>query len=113
VLGAGLAKQSATRFPTLAGQLGVALRRHGNRPYCWTNLALITFPTKDDWRVPSTLSLIEQSARRIIQLLNDHQIPLLYAPRPGCGLGQLTWESVEPRLSRIFDDRIVIVSPTP
>jgi hypothetical protein len=111
VLGAGLAKQAAARFPTLAGQLGVALRRHGNVPHLCADLRLITFPTKDDFRFPSTLSLIEQSGHRIVQLLDDHHISILYAPRHGCGLGQLSWASVEPLLSRIFDDRIVIVTP--
>lgn len=113
VLGAGLAKQAARRFPDLAKQLGAALRRQGNIPYLWKEYRLLTFPTKSDWRLPSTLPLIEQSAFRTMALLNDQGIQLLFCPHPGCGLGQLSWDAVEPVLARIFDDRIVIVTPTP
>lgn len=113
VMGAGLAKQAAVRFPALPGLLGSHLQQSGNHLATWPAFRLITFPTKHDWRAPSDMALIERSARELVQYVRLRALPTIYLPRPGCGLGQLDWETVRPLLTRLFDDRFVIVHPPP
>lgn len=111
VMGAGLAKQAALRFPTLPKLLGEALRQQGNHVMAWPEFRLVTFPTKHDWQRPSELALIERSARELLQVIRVQNLPTIVLPRPGCGLGQLEWDAVRPLLARLWDDRFVIVTP--
>ena len=113
VMGAGLAKQAALRFPTLPGLLGEALRTQGNQLMAWPAFRLFTFPTKYDWKQPSELALIDASARALLAYIQSHQIQTVYLPRPGCGLGQLEWSAVRSILAPLWDDRFVILTPPP
>lgn len=111
VMGAGLAKQAALRFPVLPHLLGQRLRYDGNHAFTWSDFRLVTFPTKHDWRAPSDLRLIIQSATELSALLDLRGIRSFAMPRPGCGLGQLDWSVVEPAIAPILGDRVLIVTP--
>jgi hypothetical protein len=112
VMGAGQAKEAATRFPTLPRQLGTKLRVSGNVPHEFPDIRLITWPTKDHFGHPSQLPLILNSVHIIRQILDRYQIQNLYCPRPGCGLGHLRWEDVRAALADIVDERFIFVSYT-
>lgn len=111
VMGAGLAKQAATRYPELPSWLGERLTRFGNRPHCFRSIRLISFPTKDNWNQPSSLQLITDSLHAIRTILDHEHIARLYCPRPGCGLGQLEWTVVKETIAPFVDDRFIFLTP--
>jgi hypothetical protein len=71
---------------------------------------LISFPTKEHWRDPSILKLIERSAEELLGLAAAFNFTNVLIPRPGCGAGQLSWDDVRPVLDGILDDRFVAVT---
>jgi hypothetical protein len=111
VMGAGLAKEAAQRYPELPRLLGQALREYGNRPFLWASMHLITVPTKTDWKRPSDLSLICQSMERVAMTLETSDIKRLYLPHLGCGLGQLAWPDVRAAIAPYVTERMIFVAP--
>lgn len=112
VMGAGLAKVAALRFPNLPHQLGEFLTCSGNHVYAFPDYRVFSIPTKDDPFEPSLLPLITQSADELLRYVNSMGLQDVYTVRLGCGLGQLHWDAVRPILSARWDDRFVILSPS-
>jgi hypothetical protein len=112
VMGAGVALAAANRFPNLPILLGGKLRASGNHAYYWHEFRLVTLPTKEAWTQPSTLGLIERTAREAVRLADHYEISEIYCPRLGCGLGCLPWNEVAAVLARLWDDRFIIVHPS-
>ena len=110
VMGRGVARDAALRYPILPVLLGTLLTEHGNHVFRLGSYRIITFPVKHHWREPADLDLIRQSA---IELLTGTVTlePPIYMVRPGCGNGQLAWEDVRPVLAPLLDDRFVVVHP--
>ena len=106
VMGRGVAKQAAERFPNLSSELGERIRIGGNKVWVMVNYGIFTFPVKHNWWEKADLTLIEQSARELSQV---HVEPPIYMVRPGCGNGGLDWKDVKPILERYLDDRFVVV----
>lgn len=114
VMGAGIAKEADNRY-----QLGPDLANHlksaGNVPYIFPksgkcNCKLISFPTKNDWRDKSVITLIKRSAELLVELCNRNNITQCFLTPPGCGCGGLDWSFyVAPVLKDILDDRFIIV----
>ena len=113
VMGAGLAKQAADRYPTLSQQYGMCLHSFKTKPillspldiYGRTRKNLLLFPTKIHWKDLSSLDLILENAYYFIDNFPDH-INNIALPKLGCGLGGLDWETqVRPMLENILDDR--------
>lgn len=98
VMGRGVAKQAATRWPNLPGLLGDALQQSGNhvadlwKPSCWPTI--VSFPVKHHWREPADVELIERSVGELVELTGRLGARLVVLPRPGCGNGGLDWVSV-------------------
>lgn len=111
VMGAGLALAAANRFPSLHILLGAKLRASGNHAYYWQEFRLVTLPTKEAWTRPSTLGIIERTAREAVHLADHYEISAIYCPRLGCGLGGLLWKDVAYVLRGLWDDRFIIVHP--
>ena len=109
VMGAGLAKQAADRFPRLPLLLGIHLRRFGNIPASIPSMRIMTMPTKHDFRAASDLALIQSSLQHIQLILTRERIDRLYCPRPGCGLGQLSWEPVRGAIASQADHRFIFL----
>jgi hypothetical protein len=110
VMGGGLAKQAADRYPTLPGHYGNCLRA-GIPRTLFKLCGLLLLPTKDHWRDPSDLELIRVGCEWLIASTSPNtQVAL---PQLGCGLGGLDWETqVRPILEEILtDDRFVVVIP--
>lgn len=102
IMGGGLAHQAATRYPDLPARLGAALAIGGNRVYRFavpdTSTYIITMPTKEDVRNPSTMERVAQSTHELEWF---RQVGLLdtaggtrpiVIPQAGCGLGGLSWD---------------------
>ncbi len=113
VMGRGVAKQAALRFPDLPWSLGTAVSFGGNHVYPYPKYRVTSFPTKRHWQDAACLQLIVQSAEelmgRVIGAASAVAGPV-YLPRPGCGLGGLEWTDVKPELEKILDDNVVIVT---
>lgn len=108
VMGAGIALEAAKRFPELPARLGKNVSIFGNIPYIFHEWKIISFPTKNHWKDPSSLELIEKSAKEILTFANILGIISISLTRPGCGLGKLDWADVKPVLDKYFDDRFIV-----
>lgn len=94
VMGRGIARQAADRFPTLPRMLGQEIARRGNRVHTFPHFNLITFPVKWNWADPANLDLIRTSVRQLRPLLRADRTYAMV--RPGCGNGRLMWARVRP-----------------
>ena len=116
VMGAGIAKQADDLFH-IAPELGERMQKYGNRCYkmgpfvhAGKTYAIITFPTKHDWRDNSDLDLIIKSCCELLLLCELSGYDEVYLTPPGCGLGNLDWEgTVRPAIEHMLDDRFTIV----
>lgn len=88
VMGAGVAKQAADRYPGLLDEYRkhLAELRSGRSVYV-AEYNVVLFPTKYDWRDASDLGLIASAARTM-------PVPAVL-PRVGAGLGRLDWSDVK------------------
>jgi O-acetyl-ADP-ribose deacetylase (regulator of RNase III) len=115
VMGAGVALAAAAKYPWLSREQGAFMRMVGPGTavgvFRTVSGALVTFPTKYDWREPSDLELIEKSARELVAATEDQGFRSVALPCVGCGLGRLTWSDVRVVLAPILDDRFVVVTP--
>jgi len=116
VMGKGIALQAKKRYPNIDRILAKKIRERGNivssllrdhENEKW----IISFPTKDDWKKPSSLKLIAESAKQLKQHFDDYNLkPLVMLPRPGCSCGGLEWKDVKQILLNILvDDRFIII----
>ena len=97
VMGRGIAREAAIRFPRLLAELGERIALTGNHLHHFDAYELITFPVKHHWRELAALRLIERSARELAVYASEINRPV-YLVRPGCGNGGLHWDAVRPRL---------------
>jgi hypothetical protein len=115
VMGAGLAKIANAKYHKLAWNLGQKVLQNGNDVYMVaTNnplLNILSFPTKNHWKNPSDVNLIEKSLKQTINYYNKSiKECKVLLPRVGCGLGGLNWEkTVKPLLQQfnLNDDFII------
>ena len=110
IMGAGTAKQAADRFPDLPAILGALITSFGNQCFYLPGFNLVTFPTKDDVWNHSSLSLIARSCVQLVALANEHSLTTVVLPRPGCGVGGLKWDEVNPVVASLLDDRFIVVN---
>lgn len=116
-MGAGCAKEARDRFPGIDKLLGNRVKNFGNVPhvagaYQLDNIkvaTIVSFPTKYDYKKPSELFLIQQSAQTLKSMADQAGWKKIIIPRPGCGLGGLKWETVKKILEPILDDRFLII----
>ena len=115
VMGAGSAKDFATRFPTLPSFLGQAVTTNGNIPaiglltvYNNKKCMIGSFPTKNNFNDKSDLELIVNSAKHIAELANINKFSNVRITAPGVGLGGLDWDTVRTAIEPYLDDRFTI-----
>lgn len=134
VMGRGIAKQIADRFPHIPTQLGNLIKLAGNNVYQLTKNnnglpSLISFPVKPEkftfnghnavshctanvgeivpgFLAKADINLIERSLKQLVELAdrNKHW-EIILVPRVGCGAGELNWEDVKPIMEQYLDDR--------
>ncbi len=110
VMGAGVARDAAARFPGLAALLGGYVKLYGNRAFYLVSFDLISFPTKHDWAGLADPDLIEVSARQAMEIATKFELCSVVLPQVGCGLGGMQWKDVSHILRPILDNRFVVVS---
>jgi len=118
-MGAGIAGEAAARYPDLPLLYGSYLEKahYSTDVILIPGSRLILFPTKVNWKDSSILELIEKNAQQLVNRVQEFlifnqnwpSIPHIYLPPPGCGLGRLKWEDVEPVISPILDDNFTVV----
>lgn len=120
VMGAGLARKFKLKYPEMyraykdmcdSGEL----HKYGN-VHLWAGQSypfILNFPTKNNWRDPSTLELIEEGLKTTVKYLNfwtrrfsTNNAPRSIAfPKLGSGLGKLDWETdVKPLMEKYLND---------
>lgn len=109
IMGKGVAKQAAERFPELRSQLGRLLQVRGNHVH-EILLGLVSFPVEETPFSLPELSLIRRSAEELRHLADQSGWRQVVVPRPGCGGGGMRWQEVKPVLEEYFDDRFIVVA---
>ncbi|GCE47333.1 O-acetyl-ADP-ribose deacetylase (regulator of RNase III) [Thermosporothrix hazakensis] len=105
VMGAGLALAFKQRYPKMfqayqrdcaAGRLRIG------RPVLYTESTpwILNFPTKNHWRQPSTLSIIEQGLAHFVAHYRKQGITSIAFPKLGTLHGRLSWDTVGPLMAR-------------
>lgn len=111
VMGGGVAKYFAQQYPKLPYLLGQKVKTYGNQPFIikMKGDTIVSFPTKNHYKDPSLLELIENSAKKLEKLTTKFRWTRVAIPAPGVGLGRLKWSDVQEILEPILDDRFVIL----
>jgi hypothetical protein len=130
VMGRGVARQAALRWPELPRTLGNSLGVAGNylctlghfsydpereshinpaMPLPTEGFELVAFPVKERWMEAACPRLIYRSAVQLVAMTEYKGWEKVILPRPGCGNGGLEWDDVRSILTPLLDDRFVIV----
>lgn len=123
VMGAGIAKYARDNLAGIDAVLGSMLTKYGNHAYFLgsftdmhrqikslaSSIFVVSMPTKNDWRDPSDINLIKQSAHELMALADRNNLRKLYLPAPGCSNGRLDYISdVRLAISGILDNRFTV-----
>lgn len=124
-MGAGLAAEFKRRFPGMfseyvrhcvAGRLKVGTLWLCKSTAPW----VLCLPTKQHWKTPSTLEIIEGGLINLANTYEQRGITSVALPHLGCGLGGLEWADVKPLIEGMLGSlllRVVICgtekSPAP
>lgn len=109
VMGKGLAKVFKDRWPEMFRQYQEACKKAELRigfPLLFKaeDRQILSVPTKDDWKKPSTLEMVEAGLRGIRERYRDWAITSIAMPALGCGLGGLEWSKVRPLIETHLAD---------
>jgi hypothetical protein len=121
VMGGGCALDARNRYPGLDTYLGLLLHDHGNHVFVLMEEAkeprptgvwnLVSFPTKHHYKDDSDLDLIRRSCAELMALADtEPNWQTILLPRPGVGLGRLSWPVVQKAISPLLDDRVVVIA---
>jgi len=139
VMGKGCAKAASLIFPELPKILGDKILMYGNNVHELiknNNTTILSFPVKPQykimespndvvrhmrnkfkigdsvpgWACVADIEIISNSAHQLLNLTNERGWGKVVLPRPGCGAGELEWESVKVVLDDILDDRFVLMT---
>ena len=134
VMGRGVAYQAARRWPDLPARLGHLIRANGNVVQVIRE-RLVAFPVKPvsgvstgtnvvrhmrsrfpsgswvpGWAMVADLDIIARSLRQLAQLRQAEGWERVYLPRPGCGAGEVNWESQVKPLCERFGNWLIVVT---
>lgn len=118
-MGAGIARQAASKYPDLPAWYGKKCKKHRDKigVVTYDIGRLILFPTKPfnpdrpwaSWMSDSSLELIEKSVEQLSVCIDElDDIDKVGIPLVGCQNGNLSRSDVLPILNRL-DDRFVLV----
>jgi hypothetical protein len=124
VMGRGIAKEAAERYPLFPVDLGTLLKERGNHAFsfCYkSNFWFFTLPVKPEygpngemgWKAKADITLIERSIQELLVQISGidqffTKVNKVIMPRPGCGNGRLKWEDVKPVIEPYLDDRFTV-----
>lgn len=131
-MGGGCAGVCAKRWPETAVRLGKCLKNFlTNVPFVIGALddkgeyieptlkmikeknfktLIISYPTIDDLMSGAKIDLIKNSAKEVKALADKFGLKGVVVPRPGVGIGGLTWGDVKSEIEPYMDDRFTVVS---
>lgn len=131
-MGGGCAGICARRWPETARRLGKLLKTFGaNIPFVIGALdedgnfleptrdgirnksfkcLIFSYPTINNLVNGANMQLIKQSATMIKDYCDKFELKNIMVPRPGVGIGGLSWAEVKAEIEPILDDRFTIVS---
>lgn len=105
VMGAGLALAFRQKYPAMFADYAAACRRSelsAGGLHLWQSPSgtwVVNLATKQHWKAPSRLEWVEEGLARLATWLQTLPPDTTVAvPALGCGLGNLKWEEVEPRI---------------
>lgn len=107
VMGAGVAKQAAERYPDLPRLLGESLKCRGNVVSLLTG-QIASFPVKRVWHEDADLKLIRKSTKRLKMIAELNPTKKFVTVKAGCGNGNLRWEKVKPIMETLPNNVFVI-----
>lgn len=113
VMGAGIAKQVLERYPGIDRFFGSVLQDNGYAGGRY-NLAahyghrVMALQTKIDWRNASDLNLVVESVSYLAGFSLFRPTETIATVRPGCGLGNLDWDQVKPRIAPLLPDNVTV-----
>ena len=121
VMGVGIAKDAKSRFHGIDEDLGSLIRDKGSVVFPIRNekfsigknykeISIVSFPTKYYWWEQSTLTIVEESLKKLVDLTNEKGWKKVILPRPGVGAGKLSWDSVKPLLEKHLDERFLVIN---
>ena len=140
VMGRGCAKQMLERMPSIASRLGKLIEKWGNRAMCigvMDGKTIVSYPVKPvfeicnaarsnavqhmqgkfkegdsipGWACVADTAIIVKSAHELVAMANKFGWQTVMIPRPGCGAGELGWDTVKPLLEVILDDRFIAIT---
>lgn len=119
VIGAGLAKEFAWRFPNIIPPYKISCKDGTLKPgkilVCRESKYIVNFATKNHWRENSRYEFISEGMVELRRFLNTSQVRSIAFPKLGCGLGNLSYGTVKSIILResesISDDIIVYLPP--
>ncbi len=131
-MGGGCAGVCAKRWPDTAVRLGKCLKNFGtNVPFVIGALdskgnyieptlkiikerkfkcLILSFPTINNLMDGANLDLVKRSAKELQILVERFDLRGVIVPRPGVGIGGLSWSDVKSVIEPFMDDRFTIVS---
>lgn len=110
VMGKGLAKKFADRFPDMLADYErrcAEMTFRIGQPYVYKDSGrpwILNFPTKEHWRANSDLAPILEGITFLGEHLKAWEVDSLAVPPLGCGHGGLEWRVVGPVYVRRFDE---------
>lgn len=112
VMGAGVAKAFANKYPWLPFKAGEAVKKYGNRVNSFLEPSskkyILSFPTKYHWKDNSDINLIRKSAIELMEYVEINNWQRVYLPYPGVGCGKLNSHEVSNALNDILDVRVIL-----
>lgn len=104
-MGKGLAFGFRMHWPDMYNAYKLACKqgivRPGNPLLFEGSPQILSVPTKDDWRNPSTYEIVEAGINAIKENYQKWHITSLAIPALGCGLGGLSWNKVKPLIMEL------------
>ena len=126
VMGAGIALAFNQEFPFLAQRWGRVIEGmaegghtdygvvlDGPRTFGNNTVYLAGIQTKRHWKDPSPIELVVESTKKLRDLADLLCWTRVICPAFGCSNGGLTWKEVEKKISKILDDRFIIIGLSP
>lgn len=98
------------RFPGLPEYAAQRVALNGNVVQSIVAHKLILFPVKHHWQQPADLQLIRRSAETLAELCEEHDLGTVVLPRPGCGNGRLTWDTVKSWIEPVLPDNVHVIT---
>ncbi|MCK9470137.1 MAG: ADP-ribose-binding protein [Bacilli bacterium] len=112
VMGRGIAKEAAIKYPQLPTMLGDKLKENGNKVQSIDkirNTILCAFPVKHNWYEEADINLIRKSCKELMDIINKHDVKSVLLNMPGVGNGKLDFNTVKFAIEELLDDRVTVV----